>query len=148
MAVVSSVLSGNGKRPVYWVPPPTARDPEFNNIFATQNRAVKRATESMPTLRYVDVYSTLNGGHYSDSLKVDGRRVLARQPDGIHFTRDGAVRARAPYPRRHGRGLPRPAGPMKRGLAALAACLALAPASAGDGDGRGAQPARERRLAG
>ena len=93
VAVVSSVLSGNGKRPVYWVPPPTARDPDFNRIFASQNRAVKRATQAVPALRYVDVYSTLNGGHYSDSLKVDGRRVLARQPDGIHFTRDGAVPA-------------------------------------------------------
>jgi hypothetical protein len=93
VAVVSSVLSGNGKRPVYWVPPPTARDPEFNKIFASQNRAVKRATDAVPTLRYVDVYSTLNGGRYSDSLKVDGRRILARQPDGIHFTRDGAVPA-------------------------------------------------------
>ena len=93
VAVVSSVLSGNGKRPVYWVPPPTARDPDFNRIFASQNRAVKRATQAVPALRYVDVYSTLNGGHYSDSLKVDGRRILARQPDGIHFTRDGAVPA-------------------------------------------------------
>jgi hypothetical protein len=93
VAVVSSVLSGNGKRPVYWVPPPTARDPEFNKIFASQNRAVNRATQAVPTLRYVDVYSTLNGGRYSDSLKVDGRRILARQPDGIHFTRDGAVPA-------------------------------------------------------
>jgi uncharacterized protein len=93
VAVVSSVLSGNGQRPVYWVPPPTARDPEFNRIFKSQNRAVERATEAVPTLRYVDVYSTLNGGRYGDSLKVDGRRVLARQPDGIHFTRDGAVPA-------------------------------------------------------
>jgi hypothetical protein len=93
VAVVSSVFSGNGTRPVYWVPPPTARDPEFNEIFRSQNRAVKRATESVPTLRYVDVYTTLNGGRYSDDLKIDGRRVLARQPDGIHFTRDGAVAA-------------------------------------------------------
>jgi uncharacterized protein len=93
VAVVSSVLSSDGKRPVYWVPPPTARDPEFNRIFASQNRAVKRATQAVPTLRYVDVYSTLNHGRYSESLKVDGRLVLARQPDGIHFTRDGAIPA-------------------------------------------------------
>ena len=93
VAVVSSVFSGNGRRPVYWVPPPTARDPEFNEIFRSQNRAVKRATESVPTLRYVDVYTTLNRGRYSDELKIDGKRVLARQPDGIHFTRDGAVPA-------------------------------------------------------
>jgi hypothetical protein len=93
VAVVSSVLSGDGERPVYWVAPPTARDPDFNKIFASQNRAVERATEAVPALRYVDVYSTLNGGRYSDELRIDGRRVLARQPDGIHFTREGAVPA-------------------------------------------------------
>jgi uncharacterized protein len=93
VAVVSSVLSGDGERPVYWVAPPTARDPTFNEIFASQNRAVERATEAVPALRYVDVYSTLNGGRYSDELRIDGRRVLARQPDGIHFTREGAVAA-------------------------------------------------------
>jgi hypothetical protein len=91
VAVVSSVLSGDGERPVYWVPPPTARDPEFNDIYASQNRAVERAAESTPALRYVDIYSTLGRGKYSDSLKIDGERVLARQPDGVHFTREGAV---------------------------------------------------------
>jgi hypothetical protein len=91
VAVVSAVLAGGAERPVYWVPPPTARDKELNRIFASQNRAVERATEGVPALRYVDVYSTLNKGRYSDELKIDGRRVLARQPDGIHFTLEGAV---------------------------------------------------------
>jgi hypothetical protein len=91
VAVVSSVLSGDGERPVYWVPPPTARDPEFNRIFARQNQAVERATQAVPSLRYVDIYSTLSRGRYSDELRIDGKRVLARQPDGIHFTREGAV---------------------------------------------------------
>jgi uncharacterized protein len=91
VAVVAKTLSGDGERPVYWVPPPTARDDEFNEIYATQNRAVKQAEQAVPDLRYVDVYSTLNGGRYSDSLKIDGRRVLARQADGVHFTRDGAI---------------------------------------------------------
>jgi hypothetical protein len=91
VAVVSSVLSSGGKRPVYWVPPPTARDPKFNRIFRIQNRAVERATRAVPALRYVDVYFTLNRGRYSDELTIDGRRVLARQADGIHFSRDGAV---------------------------------------------------------
>jgi uncharacterized protein len=91
VAVVSTALSGDGRRPVYWVPPPTARDPEFNGIYASQNRAVERAAETTPALRYVDIYSTLSGGKYSDTLRIDGRRVLARQADGIHFTREGAV---------------------------------------------------------
>src|SRR5215212_8774635 len=91
VAVVSSALSGDGERPVYWVPPPTARDPEFNEIYASQNRAVERAAEAVSALRYVDIYSTLGHGRYSDSLTIDGKRVLARQPDGVHFTREGAV---------------------------------------------------------
>jgi hypothetical protein len=52
---------------------------------------VERATEAISALRYVDIYSTLNRGRYSDELRIDGRRVLARQPDGVHFTREGAV---------------------------------------------------------
>ena len=36
-------LGSNGKRPVYWVPPPTARDPKFNGIYALQNKAVEQA---------------------------------------------------------------------------------------------------------
>jgi hypothetical protein len=39
----------------------------------------------------VDIFNTINGGVYSDELRIDGDRVLARQSDGIHFTREGAV---------------------------------------------------------
>lgn len=91
VAVVAKTLSGDGKRPVYWVPPPTARDSEFNEIYAIQNKAVEQAVAAVPSLRYVDIYSTLSNGKYSDDLKIDGQRVLARQPDGIHFSRDGAI---------------------------------------------------------
>jgi uncharacterized protein len=91
VAVVAETFAENGERPVYWVPPPTARDEEQNEIYAAQNRAVEQAARAVPDLRYVDVFSTLNGGKYSDSLKIDGRKVLARQPDGIHFTREGSI---------------------------------------------------------
>ena len=73
------------------MPPPTARDTEFNKIYATQNKAVEQAARAVPGARYVDIYSTLNHGRYSDVLKIDGDEVLARQPDGIHFSRAGAV---------------------------------------------------------
>ena len=90
-AVVMRELSSKGERPVYWLPPPTARDPQYNTIYATQNRAVKQAAAAVPGARYVDIYSTINNGRYSDELKIDGRRVLARQSDGVHFSREGAV---------------------------------------------------------
>ena len=91
VAVVMRELTQNGKRPVFWVPPPTARDDEFNAIYGAQNRAVEQAAEAVPGARYVDVYNTINGGKYSDELTIDGHRVLARQSDGVHFTREGAV---------------------------------------------------------
>jgi len=90
-AVVMRELCPNGQRPVYWVPPPTARDPKFNEIYATQNKAVEQAAAAVEGARYVDIYDTINRGRYSDELKIDGRRVLARQSDGVHFSREGAV---------------------------------------------------------
>jgi uncharacterized protein len=90
-AVVMRELSSNGKRPVYWVPPPTARDPKFNEIYATQNKAIEQAAAAVDGARSVAIYDTINHGRYSDELKIDGRRVLARQSDGVHFSREGAV---------------------------------------------------------
>jgi lysophospholipase L1-like esterase len=90
VAVVMETLAGGGERPVYWVPPPTARDETYNEIYRSQNRAVRRAAESVEGARYVDVFSTINDGEYSDQVEVDGRRILGRQSDGIHFNREGA----------------------------------------------------------
>jgi hypothetical protein len=90
VAVVMKTLSGDGKRPVYWVPPPTARDQTYNEIYRSQNRAVKRAAESVEGARYVDIFSTIGNGKYSDDIEVNGRKVLGRQSDGIHFNREGA----------------------------------------------------------
>ena len=90
-AVVMRELGSNGRRPVYWLPPPTARDPEFNAIYETQNRAIEQAARAVPGARYVDIYNTINNGRYSDELKIDGRRVLARQSDGVHFNREGSI---------------------------------------------------------
>jgi hypothetical protein len=90
-AVVMRELGSDGERPVYWLPPPTARDPEFNAIYETENAAIERAAAAVPSARYVDIFHTINDGRYSDELKIDGKRVLARQSDGIHFTREGAV---------------------------------------------------------
>ena len=89
-AVVMRTLSSEGARPVYWVPPPTARDSEQNAIYETQNQAVEDAAAAVPGARYVDIFNTINDGEYSDELRIDGDRVLARQSDGIHFTREGA----------------------------------------------------------
>jgi uncharacterized protein len=89
-AVVMDELAQKGERPVYWVAPPTARDPEQNAIYETQNSAIEAAVRAVPGTRYVDIFNTINHGRYSDDLEIDGHKVLARQADGIHFTREGA----------------------------------------------------------
>jgi lysophospholipase L1-like esterase len=91
VAVVMQTFGENGKRPVYWVPPPTARDEQFNEIYRSQNRAVERAVESVEGARYIDVFNTINSGEYTDQVRIDGRKVLGRQSDGIHFNREGAL---------------------------------------------------------
>jgi uncharacterized protein len=90
-AVVMRVLGSRGRRPVYWAPSPTARDEELNRIFRVQNFAVARAAEAVPGARYVDIFNTVDGGRFRAISRIEGRRVISRQPDGVHFTRDGAV---------------------------------------------------------
>jgi hypothetical protein len=90
-AVVMATLSERGKRPVYWVPPPSARDPVYDRIYRAQNAATKRAAAVIRGARFVDDYFAFNHGRYTDTLVIDGRRVISRQSDGVHFSRDGAL---------------------------------------------------------
>jgi hypothetical protein len=90
-AVVMRALGSNGRRPVYWAPSPTARDHEFNRIFRVQNFAVARAAQAVRGARYVNLYDNIDGGRFRAISRIDGRRVISRQADGIHFTRDGAI---------------------------------------------------------
>jgi hypothetical protein len=52
---------------------------------------VARAAEAVPGARYVDIFNTVDGGRFKAISKIDGKRVISRQSDGVHFTRDGAV---------------------------------------------------------
>ena len=92
VAVVSSVLSsGREAAGVLGAAADRARPEVQRDLRRARTAPSSGPRRPCPALRYVDVYSTLDRGRYSDELKIDGRRVLARQPDGIHFTRDGAV---------------------------------------------------------
>ena len=93
VAVVSRAFLAGGADRVYWSGPPTARDAKWNGIFRDINAAVTRATRATPGARFVDLFEgTSNDGRYTETLIVDGKRVSARQSDGIHFSLEGAAR--------------------------------------------------------
>ena len=117
-AVVMRELGSNGKRPVYWVPPPDRARPRVQRDLRDPEPRGRAGRAAVAGARYVDIYSTINKGRYSDELKIDGRRVLARQSDGVHFSRDGAVVPARLILRAMAQGLPRAEG--GRGCDALA----------------------------
>ncbi|MFL6110273.1 MAG: GDSL-type esterase/lipase family protein [Catenulispora sp.] len=92
-AVTRDFLAGDPRRRVYWVGPPVPRSAPWIHIFERINAAIQDVVPSVPGLRYVDVAGpTSEAGRYTDYLTdADGRRVLARQHDGIHFSFPGSV---------------------------------------------------------
>ena len=61
VAVVAKAFSGDGERPVYWVPPPTARDTRDERDLRDPEPGGRAGRGRGAGLRYVDVYSTLGG---------------------------------------------------------------------------------------
>jgi uncharacterized protein len=92
-AVTRDFLAGDPRRRVYWVGPPVPRSAPWIHIFDRINQAIRAAVPETPGLRYVDVATpTSDHGVYTDYLTgPDGRRVLARQHDGIHYSWPGSV---------------------------------------------------------
>jgi len=77
---------------VYWSGPPTASSTKWNRIFARINSAAATAADLEPGAGYVDLFNgTAVDGKYSATwTRSDDKTVVARQPDGIHFSRAGA----------------------------------------------------------
>lgn len=81
----------DGGRAVYWSGPPTARSAEWNTIYRKINRAVAAAARVIPGATYVDLYNgTAVDGHYSEVVRDHGKKVRARQADGVHWSFDGS----------------------------------------------------------
>lgn len=89
-AAVMRTFQGGG-RAVYWSGPPTARSPLWDGIYRKINRAVAAAADAIPGVTYIDLYrGTSVNGHYATYVPDGASKVMARQPDGIHWTLDGS----------------------------------------------------------
>lgn len=89
--VVMKIMIGKGHRRIYWMGLPVVREAKMDRDYRALNGALKTAASHVPGVTYVDTRTISQvHGKFSDYLYDSGRRILARQPDGIHFTYEGS----------------------------------------------------------
>jgi uncharacterized protein len=86
------ILTSDGIRPLYWMSLPVARNATQDGYYRDLNAAILTASRQVPRVMIVDVRDRLSDhGRYAAYLRDgSGHLVLARQPDGVHLTVDGA----------------------------------------------------------
>jgi uncharacterized protein len=89
--MMDNYLSGGAER-IYWLTLPTQRDPARKPIADAVNRAIEAAAAQRgPRVRVIDLVQTFTpGDSYRDSMRIDGRQTIVREPDGIHLNEAGA----------------------------------------------------------
>jgi hypothetical protein len=89
--MMDNYLNGGVQR-IYWLTIPTQRDPARKPIADDVNQAIREAAASRGgAVRVVDLIPTFTPGDtYRDSIDIDGKQTIVRQPDGIHLNEDGS----------------------------------------------------------
>jgi len=92
LTVLEGVTHEGVARRIYWIGSPPMEDAK-KDAGARQVSDMARATVAgRPDATYVDAYDLFSGedGHYTETLPgPDGKPVLVRADDGIHFTPEG-----------------------------------------------------------
>jgi hypothetical protein len=94
VAQMLDILAGQN-RFVYWVGGPTIRDPAIDAGVRQINDVARSVVNQRQDAVYVDAYQLFGDsqGHYSATLPaLNGKPILMRADDGIHFTPDGGDR--------------------------------------------------------
>ena len=92
IAVVMQTFLRGGVDRVYYGGPPTSPAANYQRIFASINAAGAQAAAAIPGARWVDLFNgTSEHGRYSRSESYHGKRIDARQGDGLHWSFDGSV---------------------------------------------------------
>jgi lysophospholipase L1-like esterase len=89
--MMDNYLRGGVQR-IYWLTVPTQRDSARKPIADDVNRAIReQAARRGASVRVVDLIPTFTpGDKYRDSIPIDGRQTIVRQPDGIHLNEAGS----------------------------------------------------------
>lgn len=85
-----------GTARVYWLLLPQAREGFFRTVYPSVNRGLRRAARGLRGARLIHLNKVFTPrGRYRGYIRYGGRRVRARQPDGIHLSPAGAAIAAA-----------------------------------------------------
>jgi len=81
-----------GRSYVYWLTLPTPRRGDYARVYRAVNRAIKRAAaRAGDGVRVIDLVRVFTpGGHFRQNITFHGKRLNARQDDGIHLSAAGA----------------------------------------------------------
>ena len=85
--------AAHGRR-VYWLTIPAPDDATRYTIYAAVNYALRQAALRHDRVRLLDMVELFTPGYeYRRRMRVDGGRVVVREPDGVHLNRTGAALA-------------------------------------------------------
>ena len=90
--MMDNYLQGGVER-VYWLTVPTQRDPARKPIADDVNAGGprRRPRRYGGAVRVIDLMPTFTpGDRYRDSISIDGKQTIVRDPDGIHLNEDGS----------------------------------------------------------
>jgi lysophospholipase L1-like esterase len=81
-----------GQGQVCWLNLPAPRGGSWRHIYAAVNRALRRAARSFgPEVRLIDIARVFTPRFkFRSAMRWKGRRVVVRQPDGVHLSVAGA----------------------------------------------------------
>jgi len=83
--------AAHGRR-VYWLTLPAPDDKTRFTVYAAVNYALRQAALRHDRVRLLDMVKVFTPGYeYRRRMRVDGKRVAVREPDGVHLNRTGAM---------------------------------------------------------
>lgn len=86
-----ATYSQGGSARVYWLLLPQARAGFFRRVYPAVNRGLRRAARGMRGMALIHLNKVFTPrGRYREFIRYHGRRVRARQSDGIHLSAAGA----------------------------------------------------------
>jgi hypothetical protein len=87
------IWTQGGKKRVYWLSIPPARDAAWARADADMNLALRRAAAQVPGARYLNILGPVTDhGRYADFVtEHNGQTVLVRTADGVHLTQEGSA---------------------------------------------------------